>query len=94
MMERMTYEESDFLRAALRHRTDLVRYVPRGGDDLAGGDDPAEWRHHFWSDVAARFRRGEWADAITAIERMFGARRTKKGDAKTMAAAHKRKVPA
>ena len=44
----------------LRHRTDLIRYIPDGAYDVP-----------YWSGVVAQFERGDWADAVTAIERMF-----------------------
>ena len=58
----MTMEpaDRDAIVAHLRHRTDLIRYIPEGTYDVP-----------YWSGVVAQFERGEWADAITAIERRF-----------------------
>lgn len=64
-MNKLSYEEVDELTTGLRHRSDLAKYVPAGREMLA------EQAHEFWRDVLARMERGEWADAITAIERRF-----------------------
>lgn len=52
--------DRDAIIAHLRHRTDLIRYIPEGAYDVP-----------YWSGVVAQFERGDWADAITAIERRF-----------------------
>lgn len=57
-----TYERRDALVALLGPRVDLRKRLPEGGTRL----DTASIE--FWSDVEVRFARGEWADAITAIE--------------------------
>lgn len=57
-----TYERRDALVSALDARRDLREHLPAGGTRL----DTASIE--FWSDVEARFARGERADAITAIE--------------------------
>lgn len=64
-MRYFTYEEHDEIVAALRHRSDLASYCP------PGGANQTEAAADFWLDVLARFRRGEWADAVTEIERRF-----------------------
>lgn len=64
-MRTITYEEHDELVAALRHRTDLIKYVPDGGSMLS------EERGEFWAGVLAAFRDGRWADAVTKIERRY-----------------------
>ena len=64
---RFEYDDHDYLVGVLRqhHRSDLVRYVPAGSDNIG------RVSHLFWRDVIARFRRGEVWDAVTAIERRF-----------------------
>ena len=82
-MRLWAYDESDELHDRLTtvKRADLERYVPRGGELLP--EAPIE----FWGDVASRFARGEWEDAVTAIERRFEPRGTKKGDHEAVAGA-------
>ena len=64
------YDQHDQLLNALRdcRRLDQAKHLPGGGTNLT--TEAAE----FWQDVAARFYRGEWQDAVTAIERRFEAR--------------------
>jgi hypothetical protein len=70
--------DRDAIIAHLRHRTDLIRYIPDGAYSYGAYDVP------YWSGVVARFERGEWADAVTAIERRFERRKHKAGDAAVM----------
>lgn len=69
-MHYFEYDTYDELSAALRdcRRLDVSIYLPYGGSTITTA--AAE----FWLDVLARFRRGEWQDAVTAIERRFEAR--------------------
>jgi hypothetical protein len=61
------YDQHDELFNALRdcRRLDRAKHLPSGGTQVT--TEAAE----FWVDVAARFSRGEWQDAVTAIERRF-----------------------
>lgn len=66
-MSAFEYEDRDYLLEELtaRHRSNLLRYVPLGGQPISSTEVL------FWRDTIARFLRGEWADAVTAIERRF-----------------------
>lgn len=70
-MRYFDYDQHDALFEALRscRRLEQAKHLPQAGTNLT--TEAAD----FWGDVRARFTRGEWADAITAIERRFEARR-------------------
>ena len=61
------YDQHDELFNALRdrRRLDQAKHLPNGGTHVTTE------AYEFWVDVAARFARQEWQDAVTAIERRF-----------------------
>lgn len=69
-MRYFDYDEHDTLFNALREcrRLDVARHLPQAGTNVT------EEAGEFWADVGARLARGEWQDAVTAIERRFEAR--------------------
>lgn len=66
-MRYFEYDEHDTLFNALREcrRLDVAKHLPQAGTNVT---EEAGW---FWKDVGARLGRGEWQDAVTAIERRF-----------------------
>lgn len=66
-MRYFDYPEYDTLFNALREyrRLDVAKHLPHGGTNVT------EEAGDFWLDVLSRFGRGEWQDAVTAIERRF-----------------------